>query len=278
MKPLLDRLRESTRFLGERLEKPKVGIVLGSGLGGLADRVSNPREIPYEKIPNFPLSSVEGHEGVLVSGFLAGLQVLIFRGRFHYYEGHSMDAVTFPVRVARSLGAELLVVSNAAGSVNPRFEPGDLMLIDDHINLLPETPLRGPNEAELGPRFPSMHEAYTRAFRELAVEVASELGIELNRGVYLALQGPSLETPAEYRMVRTLGADCVGMSTVPEVIAAAHMGMKVLGFSAITNVPDPEDPNPVTHGNVIEMAGRAGERLSRLLEAILLRAREQGLL
>ena len=278
MKPLRERLDETCGFLHERVEAPRVALVLGSGLGDLTHRLEDQKKVSYSEIPNFPVSTVKGHEGALMSGRISGLCAIVFKGRLHYYEGFDMETVTFPVRVAKRLGAELLVLTNAAGGLNPDFRPGDLMLIDDHINLLPENPLRGPNDEALGPRFPSMHDAYARRFRDLAVDVAKESKIELKRGVYLALQGPDLETSAEYRMARILGGDCVGMSTVPEVIVAAHMGLSVLGFSVITNCPDLEDPKPATHAEVLRVANAAGGRLSTLVEAILRAAGENGLI
>jgi purine-nucleoside phosphorylase len=278
MNTLRERLDETRAFLEKRIDSPTVALILGSGLGDLTRGLEDPKGIPYAEIPNFPTSTVKGHEGSLAVGRLAGLNALVFKGRFHYYEGFDMETVTFPVRLAKWLGAELLILSNAAGGLNPDFRPGDIMLIDDHINMLPENPLRGPNDEALGPRFPSMHDAYSKRYRELAWETAKETGIEVKRGVYLALQGPDLETTAEYRMVRVLGGDCVGMSTVPEVIVAAHMGLPVLGFSVITNCPDFEAPKPATHDEVLGVAKTASERLSGLVETILGRAKERGLL
>ena len=248
---------------------PEVAIILGSGLSHLADKIEKEASLPYWKIPHFPVSTVPGHPGRLILGHLSGRPVVVMQGRFHYYEGYSMQEVTFGVRVMKFLGAHTLVVSNAAGGVNPDFRPGDLMLIRDHINLMPENPLRGPNDESLGPRFPSMHNAYDRALRERVQSLADRLKIPLVEGVYVGLQGPNLETPAEYRMVRILGGDAVGMSTVPEVIVANHMGMRVVGFSVITNVPDFESPRETTHEEVMEVARIAGERLSRLVAELL---------
>ena len=261
---------EAVAFVREHTDlTPEVAIVLGSGLSHLADAIEVDAALPYWKIPHFPVSTVPGHPGRLILGRLSGRAVVVMQGRFHYYEGYSMREVTFGVRVMKFLGAQTLVVSNAAGGVNPDFRPGDLMLIRDHINLMPENPLRGPNDESLGPRFPSMHNAYDRALREKVRALADRLKIPLVEGVYVGLQGPNLETPAEYRMVRILGGDAVGMSTVPEVIVANHMGMKVVGFSVITNVADFESPRETTHEEVMEVARVAGERLSRLVAELL---------
>lgn len=250
-------------------KKPEVAIILGSGLGVIAERVEDSVEIPYDTIPGFPVSTVKGHEGKLIFGELKGKSVCLFKGRFHYYEGYSLREITFPVRVVGKLGVKILIVTNAAGGVNPYFEPGDIMIITDHINLLPDNPLRGPNLDEFGPRFPSMHDAYSKKLIKLAREVASRTGISIKEGVYVALQGPSLETPAEYRFVNLIGGDAVGMSTVPEVIVARHMGIEVLGFSIITNVADPYNPKPTTHEEVIRVGERSGIILGRLIEEIL---------
>lgn len=267
---LKKRILEAVAFVREESSiTPEVAIILGSGLSHLADEIEEDVAIPYWKIPHFPVSTVPGHPGRLILGSLSGRPVVVMQGRFHYYEGYSMQEVTFGVRVMRMLGAQTLVVSNAAGGVNPEFQPGDLMLIRDHINLMPENPLRGPNDESLGPRFPSMHNAYDRELRRQIREIAERLNIPLREGVYVALQGPNLETPAEYQMVRILGGDAVGMSTVPEVIVANHMGMRVAGFSVITNVPDFASPRETTHEEVITVARQAGEKLSRLVAELL---------
>ncbi len=261
---------EAVAFIrGHTSVTPEVAIILGSGLSHLADVIEVDAALPYWKIPHFPVSTVPGHPGRLILGHLSRRPVVVMQGRFHYYEGYSMQEVTFGVRVMKFLGAHTLVVSNAAGGVNPDFRPGDLMLIRDHINLMPENPLRGPNDENLGPRFPSMHNAYDRELRKTVQSLASRLNIPLVEGVYVGLQGPNLETPAEYRMVRILGGDAVGMSTVPEVIVANHMGMRVVGFSVITNVPNFEHPQETTHEEVMEVARIAGERLSRLVAEFL---------
>lgn len=266
-----EKLRETVAFLRERLphESVEVGIILGTGLGGVADAIEDAVRIPYAEIPHFPVSTVKGHEGALIVGTLSGKRVIAQKGRFHYYEGYSAAEVAYPVRVMGMLGARVLIVSNAAGGVNPGFRPGDIMLIRDHIHLIPDNPLRGPNLDELGPRFPSMHNAYDRELRLLAHRVASRMGIPLKEGVYVSLPGPNLETPAEYLFSRAIGGDANGMSTTPEVIAAVHQGMRVLGFSVITNVANPYDPRPATHEEVLEVAEQTEPRLSALVKEIL---------
>lgn len=270
MSDLKKKILEAVNFLKQEIdESPSIGIILGSGLGGLADEIEKIKEIKYWEIPNFPVSTVKGHEGKLIYGKLSGKTVLAMQGRFHYYEGYSMQEVTFPVRVMKFLGVKTLIVSNASGGVNPRFEPGDIMLIWDHINLMPENPLRGKNDETLGPRFPSMHNAYDKELIKLTESVAFNLGIKVVRGVYVALQGPNLETPLEYNFVRVIGGDAVGMSTVPEVIVANHMGMKVLGISVITNVADSYNPKPTTHEEVLEVASIAEKNLTKLIKGVL---------
>ncbi len=270
MSDLKKKILEAVNFLKQEIDgTPEVGIILGSGLGGLAEEIEKIKEIKYWDIPNFPVSTVKGHEGKLIYGKLSGREVLAMQGRFHFYEGYSMQEVTFPVRVMKFMGVNTLIVSNAAGGVNPRFEPGDIMLIWDHINLMPENPLRGKNDETLGPRFPSMHDAYSKELIKLTEEVAFKQGIKVVRGVYVALPGPNLETPSEYNMVRVIGGDAVGMSTVPEVIVANHMGMKVLGISVITNVADPYNPKPTTHEEVLDVAQTAEKKLTTLIKGVL---------
>ncbi len=270
MEELKKKIIEATDYLQSKMPKPPVvGIILGSGLGGLADEIEKEAEIPYWEIPHFPVSTVAGHKGKLIYGELSGKKVVALQGRIHYYEGYSTVEVTFPVRVMKFLGASYLIVSNAAGGVNPRFRPGDLMLIVDHINLLPENPLRGPNDETIGPRFPSMHNAYDRGLRNLALEVALKNGIYLHQGVYVCLQGPNLETPAEYNFIRVIGGDAVGMSTVPEVIVANHMGMRVVGFSVITNVANPYAPEPTSHEEVVAVAERARNQLAVIVKGLI---------
>lgn len=248
---------------------PEVGVVLGTGLGTLVDRLQIDARIPYEAIPHFPTSTVDTHAGELVLGHLAGRPVVALSGRFHFYEGYSLQEVTFPIRVAKALGIHTLVVSNAAGGLNPQFQAGDLMLISDHINFMGDNPLIGPNDDTLGPRFPDMCEPYTRSLLELAESKALEMGIKTQRGVYLACSGPCLETRAEYRFMRQIGADAVGMSTVPEVIVAVHAGLKVLGFSAITDECFPDALEPVNIDKIIATANAVEPQLTRLVEAVL---------
>ena len=253
---------------GKLSTQPKVGIILGSGLGGIADEIENKVEIPYREIPHFACSTAPGHKGQLVCGTLNGTSVLCMQGRLHYYEGHPMVSIIFPVRVMRQLGIETLIVTNAAGGVNLSFHVGDLMLIEDHINFLPN-PLIGPNMPEMGPRFCDMTHTYTPALRTLAENAAAKLNIPLQHGVYLGCTGPSYETPAEIRAFRTLGADAVGMSTVPEAIAASHCGMQVLAFSLITNMAAGVTGEKLTEEEVIEIGNRQGHVLRALVTEIV---------
>ncbi len=248
---------------------PEVAVILGTGLGGLAEEINVATRIPYGDIPGFPLSTVESHAGRLLLGTLAGRRVAAMQGRFHRYEGYSLQQIAFPVRVLHALGARLLVVSNACGGMHPLWRPGDLMLIADHINLLGDNPLVGPNDDRLGPRFPDMSEPYDGTLRALARAVALDLGIPLREGVYVAVTGPNLETRAEYRMLRALGADVVGMSTVPEVIAAVHVGMRVLGVSIITDLCLPDALEPTTVERIIAVAREAEPRLTALISGVL---------
>jgi purine-nucleoside phosphorylase len=249
--------------------EPDLAVILGTGLGGLADEIEVQAEIGYEAIPGFPLSTVESHVGRLLFGRLGGRTVAAMQGRFHRYEGYTMAQITFPVRVLRALGAETLVVSNAGGGMHPLWAPGDLVLIADHINLLGDNPLIGPNHDELGPRFPDMSAPYTPELREIARTVARELKITLREGVYVAVTGPNLETPAEYRFLRGIGADVVGMSTVPEVIVAVHGGMRVLGFSIITDQCLPDALEPADIPTIIATAKAAEPNLTRLVTGVL---------
>ncbi|WNS82035.1 purine-nucleoside phosphorylase [Domibacillus sp. DTU_2020_1001157_1_SI_ALB_TIR_016] len=249
----IQHIEEAAGFLKEKLNvTPEIGLILGSGLGVLADEVENAVSIPYETIPHFPVSTVEGHAGELVIGTLSGKTVAAMKGRFHYYEGYSFQEVTFPVRVMKALGIETIIVTNAAGGVNESFEPGDLMLISDHLNLMGGNPLIGKNDSRLGVRFPDMSVAYSRELRELARKAAERVGLNVREGVYAGNTGPVYETPAEVRMARVLGADAVGMSTVPEVIAARHSGMNVLGISCISNMAAGILDQPLAHDEVIE--------------------------
>jgi purine-nucleoside phosphorylase len=248
---------------------PDVGVILGTGLGGLASRIAVEASIDYAEIPGFPLSTVESHAGRLLCGTLAGKTVVAMQGRFHRYEGYSLAQVTFPVRVLRALGARTLVVSNACGGMHPLWAPGDLMLIADHINLLGDNPLIGPNDERLGPRFPDMSESYDGRLRAIARTVALEHGITLHEGVYVAVPGPNLETRAEYRYLRAIGADVVGMSTVPEVIVAIHGGMRVLGISIITDQCLPDALEPASVEKIIAVASRAEPNLTTLVCGVL---------
>ncbi|MCF6286223.1 MAG: purine-nucleoside phosphorylase, partial [Candidatus Hydrogenedentes bacterium] len=247
----------------------QVAIILGTGLGSLAERLSDAVRVPYEAIPHFPAATVEDHAGEMVLGYLGEVPVVALSGRFHVYEGYSLQEVTFPVRVAKALGVGTLIVSNAAGGLNPQFKAGDLMLISDHINQMGDNPLIGPNDDSLGPRFPDMCEPYTESLLALVEEKALALGIKTQRGVYLACSGPCLETRAEYRFMRTIGADAVGMSTVPEVIVAVHAGLKVLGFSAITDECFPDALKPVDIDKIIATANAVEPKLTQLVEAVL---------
>ncbi len=253
--------------------QPRVGLILGSGLNALAESVEQAEAIPYSELPHFVQATVEGHAGRLVLGNLETQPVIVMQGRVHYYEGYSMTQVTLPVRVMQLLGVHTLIVTNAAGGLNPAFHPGDLMLITDHINLLGMaglSPLRGPNDPRLGPRFPDMSEAYDRSLRQLARQVADELGISLHQGVYIALGGPNFETPADLRFLRLIGADAVGMSTVPEVIVARHAGIKVLGISGISNVASTEPgAAETTHEEVLQAGQVIVPKLTALLRGIL---------
>lgn len=263
-------IAEAVRAVQARMTlAPDVAVILGTGLGGLVDEMRVATRIPYDEIPGFPLSTVESHAGRLLLGTLAGRQVVAMQGRFHRYEGYSLQQIAFPVRVLRALGARVLVVSNACGGMHPLWSPGELMLIADHINLLGDNPLIGPNDDRLGPRFPDMSEPYDVRLRTLARAVALEQGIPLREGVYAAVPGPNLETRAEYRMLRTLGADVVGMSTVPEVIAAVHAGMRVLGLSIITDQCLPDALEPATVEKIIAVACAAEPQLSALIRGVL---------
>ncbi len=249
--------------------QPQVGVILGTGLNGLAAQLDVEARLSYTKLPHFAVSTVESHAGELLLGHLAGKPVVAMSGRFHRYEGYSLGQVTFPVRVMRALGVDVLVAFNAAGGLNPQFRAGDIMVIEDHINFMGDNPLIGPNDDALGPRFPDMSQPYTRDLIDLAETLALEMGIKLQKGVYLACPGPCLETRAEYRMMRTLGADVVGMSTVPEVIVAVHGGMKVLAFSVITDECFPDALEPVEIEKIIATANGAEPKLTKLVRACI---------
>mgnify|MGYP000175263858 CR=1 FL=1 len=250
-------------------DRPKIGIILGTGLGGLARAIKREIEIPYDKIPNFPISTVESHAGKLLFGTVGGKRVVAMEGRFHLYEGYTLKQVTFPVRVMKALGIETLIVSNAAGGLNPQFAKGDIVLITDHINFQGDNPLIGKNDDSLGPRFPDMFNCYDSDLRKLAIDVAREEKIVIGRGVYVGVAGPTLETAAEYRMLRIIGGDLVGMSSVPEVIVARHQGTKVLGFSVVTDMGLPDALEPCSHQKIVAAAESAGPNLSRLIEKIV---------
>ena len=266
----IDKIAEVVR---QRIKgNPKIALILGSGLGALAEAVEDPTIIPYGELPNWPVSTVIGHEGSLVVGKLRSQEVIVMQGRVHYYEGYTMDQVTLPVRVLQRLGVETLVVTNAAGAINPDFEPGDLMLITDHLNIIGmagPNPLRGPNFDELGPRFPDMSQAYNRELSQLAREVAKEKGVVLQEGVYVGLAGPSFETPADLRFLKAIGADGVGMSTVTEVTIARHAGQRVLGISGISNKANLDGNTITTHEEVLEAGIVMVPKFITIIEGVL---------
>jgi purine-nucleoside phosphorylase len=267
---MLQHLKETVSWLRPQIpEDAKVGIILGTGLGDLANNIAEKKEIAYESIPHFPVSTVAGHNGKLIVGKLGGKPILAMQGRFHFYEGYNMKEVTYPVRVMQLLGFKYLFVSNAAGGMNGSFQIGDIMLIDDHINLFPEHPLRGKNWKELGVRFPDMSEAYDRKLKKLAFEIADKNNIKLQSGIYVGTQGPTFETPAEYHYFKIIGGDAVGMSTVPEVIVARHGGLKVLAFSIITDLGVLGKIVEVTHEEVQEAAKIAQPKMAFIMEEVI---------
>lgn len=269
---MYEKIQETASWLKERMTtNPKTAIILGTGLGQLASEITDSYEFPYKDIPNFPVSTVEGHAGKLIFGKLGGKDIMAMEGRFHFYEGYSMKEVTFPERVMYELGIETLFVSNASGGMNPDFKIGDLMVIDDHINLFPEHPLNGPN-FPTGPRFPDMHEAYDHRLIALADDIAHEKGIRLMHGVYMGVQGPTFETPAEYRMYHLMGADAVGMSTVPEVIVAHHCGIRVFGISIITDLGGFDVPVEVSHEEVQQAANKAQPVMTEIMREMISRS------
>ncbi|GFN35425.1 purine-nucleoside phosphorylase [Tepidimicrobium xylanilyticum] len=266
----MEKLQNSINFIKERTNiVPTIGIIFGSGLGDLGDKIKNSHIIKYEEIPNFPKSTVEGHKGQLILGQLGNKNVVAMQGRFHYYEGYPLKDVVFPVRVMIGLGIETLIVTNAAGGVDENFTPGDLMIINDHINITGKNPLVGPNLDELGPRFLDMTRAYDNELIKLAKNVGKDIGIDLKEGVYMWFTGPSYETPAEVRLARILGASAVGMSTVPEVIVAVHQGIKVLGISCITNMAAGILDQPLSHEEVIETSLKVKGKFEKLIVGIL---------
>ena len=266
---MLERIQETAEFLRNRMHtNPETAIILGTGLGSLVGEITEEYEISYQDIPHFPVSTVEGHSGKLIFGKLGNKDIMAMQGRFHFYEGYSMKEVTFPIRVMKELGIRTLFVSNAAGGMNPNFEIGDLMIITDHINFFPEHPLRGKN-IPYGPRFPDMSEAYNKDLIQKADKIAEEKGIKVQHGIYLGTQGPTFETPAEYKMFHILGADAVGMSTVPEVIVANHCGIKVFGVSVITDLGVEGKIVEVTHEEVQKAADEAQPRMTTIMRELI---------
>ncbi len=266
-----EKVQETVAFIQNKTNfSPEYGVILGSGLGSFVEEITVAFTLPYSEIPNFPVSTVVGHKGALLFGTIGNKKVVAMQGRFHYYEGYDMKQVTFPVRVMKYLGVSKLIVSNASGGVNPLFQVGDVMLIKDHINMFPEHPLRGANDERFGPRFVNMSEPYSVALMEKAKAIAKEMKLDLKVGVYLGLQGPTFETLAEYKMVKAVGADCVGMSTVPEVIVAKHMNMDCLGISVITDMGDEENIEEVNHEEVLEAAKKAEPSVRNLIKNVIL--------
>ena len=269
---MYEKIQETASWIKERMTaNPTTAIILGTGLGQLASEITDKYEFPYSEIPNFPISTVDGHSGKLIFGKLGNKDIMAMQGRFHFYEGYSMKEVTFPVRVMYELGIKTLFVSNAAGGMNPKFNIGDLMIITDHINLFPEHPLRGKN-FPTGPRFPDMHEPYDLQLVAEADKVAAEKGIKVQHGVYIGVQGPTFETPAEYRMFAKMGGDAIGMSTVPEVIVAHHCGIKTFGVSVITDLGGFDDPVEVSHEEVQEAANKAQPLMTEIMREMINRA------
>ncbi|MDD4107398.1 MAG: purine-nucleoside phosphorylase [Prolixibacteraceae bacterium] len=267
---MLEKIKATAKYIKDRLKtNSETGIILGTGLGGLVNDIEILDSIPYKEIPNFPVSTVDGHEGRLIYGKMGNKEVIAMQGRFHYYEGYSMKEVTFPVRVMKFLGIKYLFVSNASGGLNPDWNVGDIVLLTDHINFFPEHPLNGINNNELGMRFPDMSRVYDERLRNKAKLIALEYNISLKEGVYVGVQGPTFETPAEYRMYRIMGGDIVGMSTVPEVIAASHMGMKVFGISIITDSGVPGQIVEISHEEVQKVAMKAEPKMTLILKKLI---------
>lgn len=265
-----EKLQEALEYISKQItSKPKIGIVLGTGLGRLVDEIEQEKALPYNFIPHFPISTVESHFGKLIFGKLGDKEVVAMQGRFHYYEGYNMQEITFPIRIMKMLGIETLFISNASGAVNLSFQNGDLMVIDDHINLQPANPLTGPNMSDLGPRFPDMSAPYDKVLSARALEIAKENNIRAHTGVYVGVPGPNLETRAEYRYMRIIGGDVVGMSTVPEVIVARHMDMRVCAISVITDIGDPDNLHPISLEDVIAVANEAEPKLTYLLSTLI---------
>ncbi len=267
---IYEQIQEAKNFIEEKCTASfDAGIILGTGLGRLVNEIDIDAEIPYENIPHFPVATVESHAGKLILGSLSGKTVLAMQGRFHYYEGYSMQQIVFPVRVMKFLGIQNLIVSNAAGGINPLYDPGTIMTITDHINLLNDNPLIGPNDNRIGPRYPDMSEPYSQEFLDIVTRIAIDKKIPLQKGVYAAMPGSCLETKAEYRMLKILGADAIGMSTIPEVIAAVHASMKVLGLSVITDACLPDALEPVDINKIIATANNAEPKLIKLIKEVL---------
>lgn len=266
MDGLFDEIQEAHDWLRQRWNgTPRAGLILGTGLGGLAARIQTEAEIPYSQIPHFPRSTAPSHAGKLICGRLEGVPIVAMEGRFHYYEGYSLRQVTFPVRVMKALGAEVLVLTSAVGGMNPQYSLADIIIIEDHINLIPDNPLRGVNDDRLGPRFPDMSQPYDRGLVEHARKIALAQGISAHKGVLVAVPGPNLETRAEYRMLRGMGADIVGMSTVPECITAVHAGLKTVAFSIVTDMCLPDALEPAEIEKIIRVAGEGGKKLEQIL-------------
>jgi purine-nucleoside phosphorylase len=267
-----EQVQETVSFIKEKTNfTPEYGVILGSGLGSFTDDIQIEFTLPYTEIPNFPVSTVQGHKGALVFGTIGTKKVVAMQGRFHFYEGYSMKEVTFPVRVMKYLGVEKLIVSNASGGVNSNYSVGDIVLIKDHVNMMPEHPLRGKNDERFGPRFVNMSEPYSKKMILKAKELAENLNIKVQDGVYLGLQGPTFETLAEYKMVKNIGADCVGMSTVPEIIVARHMEMETFGLSVITDMGDEESIETISHDEVLEAAKSAEPKVRILIKELILK-------
>ena len=266
-----EKVQETSNYIKEKTNfTPEYGVILGSGLGNFTDDIQIEFILPYSEIPNFPISTVEGHKGALVFGTIGTKKVVAMQGRFHYYEGYTMQEVTFPVRVMKQIGVNKLVVSNASGGVNPQYRVGSIVVLKDHINMMPEHPLRGKNDSRFGPRFVNMSEPYSNKMINKAKEIASKLDINLQDGVYLGLQGPTFETLSEYKMVKILGADCVGMSTVPEVIVARHMDMETFGISVITDMGNEESIQSITHQEVLDAAQKAEPAVRLLIKNLII--------
>jgi purine-nucleoside phosphorylase len=270
MENMLQKIEETTAYLqGKGFTGANTGVVLGTGLGSFVNLINIEQTIPYHDIPHFPVSTVEFHKGQLIIGTIGDKKVIAMQGRFHFYEGYTMQQITFPVRVLKNLGVQCLLLSNAAGGMNPAFKKGDLVLIDDHINMLPENPLRGINDPAFGNRFVDMCQPYSNYINDLLIKTAKLLSIQLQKGVYVSVMGPNLETRAEYRHLRSVGADMVGMSTVPEVIVAAHIGMQCAAVSVITDECDPDNLQPVNISEIIAVAGKADAVLSELFKCVI---------